>query len=347
MCVFLPSSRIPPRRVADLTTITELATALGMLGYPSIDVALTARPQTMVNLTSLDWDRLDQLLAIGSNDGDFRAAFDNGAAFLAAPGALRGRVPALVEWKGSHRAPGDEAVPADLRVDHVYLVSCKYLSRILHNRSPSRVFDCLLGPGDADSTDWYLRSAPKEYQALYKAATSFAGAEAFPDRVEDLTAAQRRPLQAALRARRWPAAALAPYGELCREVSVFTARHWMNRVGGRPAQAEALLWRLLRIMSAPYFILGSDARRPLRLRIDTPWDWRQRYQFRRLTISPAPVGQPQVAWTAECTEKATGHTRTIVGHVEIRWSHGRFAQTPEAKVYLDSPHHDVPGYVEL
>jgi len=100
-------------------------------------------------------------------------------------------------------------------------------------------------------------------------------------------------------------------------------------------------------MSAPYFILGSDARQPLRLRIDTPWDWRQRYKLCRLTITADPGGQPQVAWRAEATETATGHTKTVHGDVEIRWSHGRFAQAPEAKVYLDTLHHDVPGYVRL
>lgn len=331
----------------DLTTVTELATALGMLGCPSIDVALAQRPALMVNLTSLDWDRLDRLWAAGGHDSAFRAGFDNGAAFLSAPGALRGRAPAVVEWKGSHKAPGDEPVPADLRIDHVYLVSCKYLSRNLHNRSPSRVFDRLLGPGDTDATDWYLRTAPSHYQALYQAAaSSFTGAEALPDRVDELMPAQRLQLRGVLRARGWPQATLAAYADLCHEVSARTASHWSSRIA-TPAQAEAMVWRLLRITSAPYFILGSDRRQALRLRIDTPWDWRQRYRLRRLTIRPAPAGQPQVIWNAECTERATGHTRTVLGHVEIRWSHGRFAQRPEAKVYLDTPHHDVPGYVPL
>ncbi len=35
------------------------------------------------------------------------------------------------------------------------------------------------------------------------------------------------------------------------------------------------------------------------------------------------------------------------GHVEVRWSHGRFRGAPEAKVYLDTPHADVPGYSPL
>lgn len=330
----------------DLTTVTELATALGMLGYPSVDAALAARPPVLVNLTSLDWDRLDRLRSAGAHDGAFRAGFDNGAAFLAAPDALRGRIPALIEWKGSHKAPAEDAVPADLRVDHVYLISCKYLSRNLHNRSPSRIFDRLLGPGDTDPTDWYLRTAPTQYQALYEAAASIAGTGGLPDRVERLASADRLALRAALRARAWPPVALSPYADLCEEVSARTAEGWSARIA-TPAQAEALVWRLLRILSAPYFILGSDPRQPLRLRIHTPWDWRQRFQLRRLTLSPALAGQPQVTWTAECTERATGHTRIAAGHVEIRWSHGRFAQTPEAKVYLDTPHHDVPGYVRL
>jgi hypothetical protein len=31
----------------------------------------------------------------------------------------------------------------------------------------------------------------------------------------------------------------------------------------------------------------------------------------------------------------------------VRWSHGRFGKPPEAKAYLDTPHHRVPGYVPL
>ncbi len=330
----------------DLTTVTELATALGMLRYPSVDVALANRPSAMVNLTSLDWDRLDHLWAAGTHLSAFTVGFDNGAAFLTAPAGLRDRVPILIEWKGSHKAPGDETVPADLRIDHVYLVSCKYLSKNLHNRSPSRVFDRLLGPGGTDPGDWYQRCAPSHYQALYEVAASFAGADSLPDRVEELTPVQRLLLRDALRARSWPEAAVAAYADLCRAVSAQTACLWSSRIA-TPALAETMVWRLLRIMSAPYFILGSDRRRALRLRIDTPWDWRQRYRLRRLSIAPASAGQPQVSWSAEYTERATGYTRAVAGHIEIRWSHGRFAQRPEAKVYLDTPHHDVPGYHPL
>jgi hypothetical protein len=54
-----------------------------------------------------------------------------------------------------------------------------------------------------------------------------------------------------------------------------------------------------------------------------------------------------VGWRATVDDREAGCTRTIEGHVEIRWSHGRFAQPPEAKVYLDTPHHLVAGYWPL
>jgi hypothetical protein len=31
----------------------------------------------------------------------------------------------------------------------------------------------------------------------------------------------------------------------------------------------------------------------------------------------------------------------------LRWSHGKFSGNPEAKVYLTTPPHDVPGYTQL
>ena len=105
-----------------------------------------------------------------------------------------------------------------------------------------------------------------------------------------------------------------------------------------------LLWRLLRIGSAPYFILGTSPRGSMRLRIDTPWDWRQAFRLRELRVEAQAGGQPRVHWEARYEEQRTRVVRTVHGHVEIRGSHGRFGQPPEAKVYLDTPHEDVPGY---
>ena len=164
---------------SDRTTVTELGTGLGMLGLTDVDEAVRSHTPVMHSLSPEMWGRLAGLRAGGAYDAEFHAAWANGQAFLAAGDGLRGRLPQVVEWKGTGRAPGDEVAPIDLRVDHVYLVSCKYLSNILFNVSPPHVFDHLLvaGPGRASRVarealpgggHWYAEVAPAEYQALYE-----------------------------------------------------------------------------------------------------------------------------------------------------------------------------------
>ena len=110
-----------------------------------------------------------------------------------------------------------------------------------------------------------------------------------------------------------------------------------------------MLWRLLRIGSAPYFVLGHDRRSglPARYRIASPWDWREQFELSAFSVSPSQAGQPRVDWTCTYRSRDDGAEREVAGHVEIRWSHGRFAQPPEAKVYLDTPMSSLPGYHPL
>lgn len=329
---------------SDRTFVTELATGLGMVGYDDLEQVLARRPAVLANLTDQDWDRLSALWHAGTHRSDFAAGYLNGRAFLASPHALDGRRPKVVEWTGGRRAPGDEVVPSDLRVDHVYLVSCKYLSRILHNPSPARLVEGLLTQAPVnDHRDWYQRVAPTEHQQLYEACRSGIEGPPLPPLASDLTSAQRRSLALGLRSG-WPGSSAAAYGRLCAVVSAATAASWKQRI--TPDNAEALLWRILRIGSAPYFVLGTSTHGPMRMRIDTPWDWRQAHRLRRLTVEPQAGGQPRVRWAA-VYEVRHGEERVVHGHVEIRWSHGRFGQPPEAKVYLDSPHEAVPGYNAL
>ncbi len=112
------------------------------------------------------------------------------------------------------------------------------------------------------------------------------------------------------------------------------------------SRREEMLWRLLRLGPAPYFVLGSSAVGPMRLRIGTPWDWKQSFRLASFEVGPARAGQPRVDWRAVVVEKAGGTQRDVKGHVEVRWAHGRFSSV-EAKIYLDTPHAEVPGYLPL
>ena len=148
------------------TEITEIVTGLAISGAASLDVALAER--AVANVPDGVWDRLDDLERAGQHRQEFAAAWANGGAFLAAEDGLRGRPPRLVEWKGPTQAPGDEVVPADLRVDHVWLVSCKYLSKVLANAAPGRLFDRGLAGGPTRTAgDWYAEVAPVAYQDLF------------------------------------------------------------------------------------------------------------------------------------------------------------------------------------
>ena len=396
---------------SDRTTVTELGTGLGMLGLAGIDESVRSRTPVMHSLSPEMWERLERLRAGGAYDAEFHAAWANGQAFLSAGDGLRGRPPQVVEWKGTGRAPGDEVAPIDLRVDHVYLVSCKYLSKILFNVSPASIFDSLLfgGPGRGARAarevlpgggDWYAEVAPAEYQALYEsvrlaarrteevaaplsptpstrpggpsrlptavALPGLGGADsaaapgadgsrgsavppalhALPPRAVDLTVPQREALGQWLRTG-WPPGAKDLYTALSSAVARASTRRWEAAMDDRGGTGEAMLWRLLRIGSAPYFVLGSSAERSLRLRIATSWDWRQQFQLIAITMEGQTGGQPRVGWEAVVRDRASYEVHSVVGHIEVRWSHGRFGGLPEAKGYLDTPHHLVPGYFTL
>jgi hypothetical protein len=362
-------------------------------------------------------------------DPEFHAAWANGGAFLAAQDGLRGRLPKVVEWKGTGRAPGDEVAPIDLRVDHVYLVSCKYLSNILFNVSPAHVFDYLLIAGQSRASrgarqvlpgggDWFAEVAPAEYQELYEvvrrdvlleehrlgAAGSVAaapvrtgartrsasessrprrshatlpglgadnGSEAggtsvgdaqrpidngggaarhlprgLPHFAVDLTTSQRDAMAEWLRGG-WTPGAKDLYARLSEAVGRASVRRWEAAMELGGGSGEAMLWRLLRMGSAPYFVLGSSAARSLRLRIATSWDWRQQYELVSIAMEPQGGGQPRVGWEALVRDRSSHEVTEVVGHIEVRWSHGRFGGLPEAKGYLDTPHHLVPGYFPL
>jgi hypothetical protein len=334
----------------DRTTITELGTALGTLPFPDPGAALARRPHQL-HIADSVWALLDSIDRSGRFSAELATSFANGRALLDAPDGLRGRTPLTIEWTGGRRPPGDEVAPIDLRIDHVYLVSCKYESDILANASPGRLFDGLLATtGTWGRSDWYDTVAPVEFAALYRACVSATGLSGFLPVPSQCSRDQLAVLRKALSSRTYPDdESRSAYAELCRAVSAASARRWSDQLQSSGVAAETMLWRLLRIGSAPYFVLGNDRRTgmPARFRIASPWDWREQFVLDGFTVSAAAAGQPRVDWMSTYRVREDGTTRSVAGHVEIRWSHGRFAQPPEAKVYLDTPMAQLPGYHPL
>lgn len=337
----------------ELTEITELATAVGIIGGEP-DEAFTQRqpPPELAGVDDATWLRLTDAWHHHRHRGAFLAAHSNGRALAGARDGLRNRPPLTVEWKGPQHTPGDDTVPADLRIDHVYLVSCKYLSKVLTNSGPARLFDRLLVGDERSRNNWFAATAPADFDTFYRSAVAHCGLGGLPDNEADLTPIQRRQLRTALSGRALPGALAPRWAQLCDTVSHQSAHRWAQAMPTARLRLR-MLWRLLRVASVTYFVLGTQpgsARRPtsvLRLRVDSAWDWSQRYELVDLAVHPRTAGQPEVGWVATIAHRGGGPPSEVHGHVEVRWSHGRFGGFPEAKVYLDTPHTDVPGYHPL
>ncbi|MDJ0960696.1 MAG: hypothetical protein QNJ88_08560 [Acidimicrobiia bacterium] len=328
------------------TEISEIVTGLGMLGFPDIERALAVRPRSFLNVGPAEYDVLDAAWTDGGHEDLFDKAWTNGVTFAESTDGLRGRPPWSLEWKGNHRPPGYEQIPADLRVDHVYLVSCKYGSNILTNSSPANLFVRLLGDRIDDGSDWFAAVAPESYQSFYERCRQEVGGN-LPASVDDLTADDRHRLRSEL-PRRLGGELGNAYRDFSHRVATTSASEWMAAIGTK-RQQEAMLWRLLRLQAAPYFVLGEAAdHSAIRYRVATPWDFRIRYQFLGFDAwGDETAQQPVVRWAARARDRESDMSVEVEGHVEVRWSHGRFNHAPEAKVYLDTPHHEVPGYFPL
>jgi len=325
------------------TEITEIVTGLAMFGYSDLVHALSIRPTALENVDEEVYDRLLGAYRSGNHMGEFHTAWVNGFRFARSVEGLRGRPPWVVEWKGAHRPPGYEQIPADLRVDHVFLISCKYGSNILMNSSPGNLFDGTATPDQ----DWFEETAGAAYQDLYEICRPLVSGISLPARVADLTRPDRMALKRQL-PRHLQGDASAAYRAFTAEVARASSERWQAAISSKRAQEETV-WRLLRLQSAPYFVLGrSVTGQALAYRVKTPWDLRASHRFvsfRQWAV--ADRGQPIVAFAAGFRNQLSGKLQAVEGHVEVRWSHGKFAQAPEAKVYLDTPHHEVPAYVPL
>ena len=343
--------------VALKTEITEIVTGLGMLECGDLASALNIRPCPIINVCDEIVDRLAEQYQSGNHRSLFSISFSNGVHFMKSSGGLRGRLPARVEWKGPHVPPAYEQIPADLRVDHVYLISCKYKSKILHNVSPHNFFDYrLTGQQPTNATDWYVEVAKDSYQRFYSIVRKYMKHERslssslfgydgldLPENVIDLSTRHRAFLKDQLKGR-WSTSLLPHWRSLSFDVAYRSSERLFKQLS-TPSVMEEFIWRLLRLQAAPYFVLGHEGRGTLRYRVCTPWDFRDRFgrSVKFDCWADREASQPKVCWVIEVDDPGAGLKRTR-GHVEIRWSHGKFSRAPEAKVYLDTPPDQVSGY---
>lgn len=333
---------------SEKTLITEVVTGLGMLSHFSLTdlSSFCPIPAELVGVSDEDWSNLQELWRGNKYGREFDDSFENGRYFLSAQDGLRGRPPARVEWRGPHHPPEHNPVPADLRVDGVYLISNKALSKVLRNSSPTALFKGGLLEGSARGANWYLESAPTEFEALYVAVVDLLGiASKFPGSVADLTKEHQLILKTELAAG-WPEGLTALVDRFIHAVGVHSAKCLNAHLRTRKKQEE-MYWRFLRVLGTQYYVLGLDRKSSIRIRVPSAWDFQRTYELLSFVAEPQTAGQPQISWRAHLRRRIDDLEIVTEGHVEIRWSHGKFVGAPESKIYLDTPFSAAAGYEEL
>ena len=308
--------------------------------------------------------------------------------------------------EGHRTGPGDEVAPIDLRVDHVYLVSCKYLSNILFNVSPSHVFDSLLmGVAHPDLPDGGRRSPPRRRGLVRRGGTrpstrrstrpcvvAAAGADGTADavpaptsgarptaarRVARRRASVRRCRDSDRRRCRWRcrsgrdrAAASAspsvlarpararrrPHDGAARRAGAVAACRLARRRQGALRRVVATTWHEPRRGAGPSDarrrpagrarpcsgascasaapLTSSSARRPsARSGCASPrrGTGGSSTSSRSIAVEPQPGGQPRVGWQAVVRDRVSHELHEVAGHIEVRWSHGRFGGFPRPR----------------
>lgn len=329
----------------ETTLISELTTGLGMIRR-TLPEAIDHIPSELTGVTAQDWTTLRSLYASGEHATLFARSFANGRAFATSDVALRHRQPGEVEWCGKRKLRGEGAIPADLRIDHVYLVSCKYDSKNILNSGPSKLFDNRLRNGPQSMISWYEEVAGSAYQGYYSAVRAHYDLSELPEHVGDLGPADRTVLTDVL-PRSLPDELRPTLSLFCLAVSEASAARWRRSIGRSEQERTDFAMTLLRIPQAVYFLLGQDGASPQRFKVLSRWDWATRFRLKDFLVTSSTALQPTVNWAIEVSDRTTGDVLMATGHVEVRWSHGRFNKSPEAKVYLDSPLAVTPGFVAL
>jgi len=193
---------------------------------------------------------------------------------------------------------------------------------------------------------WFDSVALEQYQVYFLAVRSHYGLNGISSDVTKLDAEDRLILKQAL-PRQMSDELSGEQAVFCQAMATASVERWRKSVTSQRQRQEFAL-SLLRIPQAIYFLLGVDGPTSLRFKVASRWDWAKQYEVRELNMSARHGAmQPTVDWRLVVTDCVSQTNLVVEGHVEVRWSHGRFLGAPEAKVKLDTALRAVPGYIDL
>lgn len=264
-----------------------------------------------------------------------------------------------LQWRGARQRSKTTSGAQDLLVANTQ-ISLKADSNIVNNFSPAHLFVSVpqAGPVPDRSENWFLKTDPEGFQKLYDAVreirlNSFPAS--FPALVREFeriaSKNDRDELAREIHKLEGEAYTIYEQGrvEMCHRVASESARIFNENLetslngSSRSAVIDKVVRDLFRLDSVEYIVAGISSRKEFAVRVPSIDDFRQGWEIRSIKAE-ADLSKKQsrvnilVSYRSK-NEKTKEYTNRF--HVEIRWSHGQFCGSPEAKLYKDFKWHEV------
>jgi len=251
-----------------------------------------------------------------------------------------------LKWSGPEKQAKTNSGAQDLIAVNTP-VSVKAESNIVSNLSPINIFEKVpLGKVAPDrSENWYLHVDPEGYQSLYSSVRDIRLVH-FPSSVEDFektaTPKLREELQLEITklSDTQKTSFNKQYLKMCKDVAttsaaIFNQSYQKGRTGdSRTAVTEHLVKSLFRINSVEYILAGSGGKYDYAVIIPSITEWKKEWEIVSVEAVPdLEKKQSVVNIQVEYKNKKSKASYIANFHIEIRWSHGKFRSSPEAKLY--------------
>ena len=136
---------------------------------------------------------------------------------------------------------------------------------------------------------------------------------------------------------------------MCREVATRSAQlfnmHFKQSMASNAKRSvlDEIARTFFRMDSSNYILAGVERGREFAVLVPSLTLFGREWRITDVLAEPdLQREQSVVAFTVLYENKSTRQSGEAKFHAEVRWSHGKFKQAPEAKLYKDSRNWDVP-----
>lgn len=264
-----------------------------------------------------------------------------------------------LQWRGARQRSKTTSGAQDLLVANTQ-ISLKAESNIVNNFSPAHLFISIPQGSSAPdrSENWYLKTDPDGFQELYDSTKEIRldrFPASFPSSVKEFeriaSRNDRKELAKGidkLEGEARDAFEIARI-KMCRMVAIVSAQIFNEYLkvslssSSKNSIIDKIIKDLYRLDSVEYIVAGVSDGKEFAAGVPSIDDFRQEWEIRSIK-AVADLSRKQSVVNIFVTyrnkeDKTAEYTNKF--HVEIRWSHGKFCGSPEAKLYKDFKWYDV------